>query len=302
MMAPLKVRVGFGLGVRTELYDERFGHVVDELERLDFDSLWLSERLGTRAPDPLAAMGVGLGRTRRLKFGMSVLVVPGRNPVVLAKALASLATLSGGRVLPAFGMGAASAAEHRGFGVDPAERAARLEEAIAVMRACWTGRRFDFDGEFFHYEAVKVLPTPARMDVWLGGEAPSTLRRIGRIADGWLPSFISPDDALAGRRVIERTAAEVGREIEPDHYGVLIPYTSGPIPDAMLELLATRKPDVDVAEIVPVGWSQLVDLIGRFIDAGTSKFVVLPLEEPTSPAAWSDHLERAAEVLRPLET
>src|SRR5687768_6213050 len=106
-VAGVKVRIGFGLGTRTLINDgERLGALVDGLERLRFDSLWLSERLTAEAPDPIVAMAFAAARTARLKFGTSVLVLPGRNPVVLAKELASLDRLSGGRLLPAVGLGA----------------------------------------------------------------------------------------------------------------------------------------------------------------------------------------------------
>ena len=97
----MKVRIGYGFGVRTKLNDAGFTQVVDALERLRFDSLWLSERIGGEAPDPLVAMAFAAGRTTKLKFGMSVMVLPGRNPVVLAKELATLDRLSNGRLLPA---------------------------------------------------------------------------------------------------------------------------------------------------------------------------------------------------------
>ena len=80
----MKVRIGFGLGTRTDLNDESYGVVVDALEAHRFDSLWLSEKISGEAPDPLVAMAYGAGRTEHLKFGMSVMVLPGRNPVVLA--------------------------------------------------------------------------------------------------------------------------------------------------------------------------------------------------------------------------
>jgi probable F420-dependent oxidoreductase len=297
----MKVRIGFGLGTRTRLHDDTFGAVVDALERLDFDSLWLSERISGEAPDPVVAMAYAAGRTSRLKFGMSVLVLPGRNPVVLAKELATLATMSGGRLLPAFGLGAVDPVEQQAFGVERAERARLFDETLEVMRKCWTGEPFEHDGERFRYEGVRVLPRPARMDVWLGGYAPSELRRVGRLADGWLPSFVLPADAAAGRREIERVCAEHGREIEDDHYGVLIPYAFGPIPDELLARLARRRPDIDVTRIVPTSWEELADLIGRFVDVGTSKFVVLPIDEPRSAAAWTAHLAEAADALLPLE-
>jgi alkanesulfonate monooxygenase SsuD/methylene tetrahydromethanopterin reductase-like flavin-dependent oxidoreductase (luciferase family) len=140
------------------------------------------------------------------------------------------------------------------------------------------------------------------MEVWLGGIAPSELRRVGRMADGWLPSFVTPADAAQGRSVIEQVCAEHDRSIEHDHFGVLVPYSFGPIPDRLQALLAKRRPDLaDTSELVPTSWDGLTDLIHRFVEVGTSKFVVLPLAEPAGADAWVDHLSEAAEILLPLE-
>lgn len=298
----MKVRIGFGLGTRTELHDDRFGAVVDLLEELRFDSLWVSERIGAAAPDPLVAMAFAAGRTERLKFGMSVMVLPGRNPVILAKSLASLSTLSGGRLLPAFGLGQVHPLEQQAFGVERSERAAWFDEAMTVMRACWTGEPVIHTGARFHYDGVVVKPAPARMDVWLGGYARSELRRVGRLADGWLPSFVTPADAEAGRIVIEQVCREHDREIEPDHYGVLIPYAHGGVADQFAALLAKRRPDIDPTDLVPTSWEALQASVQRFIDVGTSKFVILPVDEPRAVDDWGTHLRDAAEALLPLET
>ncbi|TVR23456.1 MAG: LLM class flavin-dependent oxidoreductase [Ilumatobacter sp.] len=301
--AVVKVRIGVGLGTRTELNGPTYGAVVDELERLGFDSLWLSEKISGEAPDPLVAMAYGAGRTTSLKFGTSVMVLPGRNPVVLAKELATLARMSGGRLLPAFGLGAVDPMEQQAFGVERRGRAAIFDESLAVMRACWTGEPVVHDGERFHYEGVRVLPVPGRLDVWLGGIAPSELRRVGRLADGWLPSFITPADAESGREVIEAVCAEHDREIEHDHYGVLIPYSHGPAPERLLELLARRRPDLDDPSVlVPDSWEALTDSIRQFVDVGTTKFVVLPVHEPGDAEGWSAHLTELADVVLPLET
>jgi len=301
--APAKVRIGFGLGTSTSLHGPSYGTVVDALESLGFDSLWLSERISGPAPDPLVAMAYGAGRTERLKFGMSVMVLPGRNPVVLAKELATLANMSGGRLLPAFGLGAVDPVEQQAFGVQRTERAKLFDEMLTVMRQCWTGESFTHHGARFDYDDVRVLPAASKMEVWLGGIAPSELRRVGRMADGWLPSFVTPADAAAGRSVIEQVCAEHEREIEHDHFGVLVPYAFGPIPDRLLALLAKRRPDLsDPGELVPTSWEALTDMIRRFVEVGTSKFVVLPLAEPDGADAWVDHLTEAAGVLRPLET
>ncbi len=229
----MKVRIGYGLGTSTDLHGPSYAVVVDTLEQLGFDSLWLSERISGPAPDPLVAMAFGAGRTTNLKFGTSVMVLPGRNPVVLAKELATLATMSNGRLLPAFGLGAVDPVEQQAFGVERSERAALFDEMLDVMRLCWTGQPFTHHGDRYHYDEVTVLPAPKRMDVWLGGIAPSELRRIGRLADGWLPSFVTPADAEAGRTVVEAVCAENDREIEDDHFGVLIPYSFGPIPERL---------------------------------------------------------------------
>lgn len=297
-----KVRIGFGLGTATNVDGPRLNVVVDELERYGFDSLWFSERIGSNAPDPLVAMSYTLGRTTNLKTGMSVMVLPGRNPVVLAKAFASLAVIAPKRVLPAFGLGAVDPNEQQAFGVERGERASRFDEAMAVMRACWHDDTVTFHGQHFHLDEVRVYPKPEQLDVWLGGNAPSELRRVARLADGWLPSFITPEEFTRDRMVIERMAADHGREIEADHYGVLIPYSFDPLPDLFVERFSRRRPDVDLRAVTPDSWESLSEAISRYIDAGASKFVVLPLSEPTSPDAWTEHLGQAAATLLPLET
>ena len=108
-----QVRVGLGLGARTALHGPEFGAVVDEMEAVGLDSLWLSERISGPAPDPIMAMSYAAGRTARLKFGTSVLVLPGRNPVALAKELATLAVMSGGRAVARVGLGVADGRDTR---------------------------------------------------------------------------------------------------------------------------------------------------------------------------------------------
>ncbi|MCH1490090.1 MAG: TIGR03854 family LLM class F420-dependent oxidoreductase [Ilumatobacteraceae bacterium] len=298
----MKVRIGIGLGVRTELNGADFLTVVDELERLKFDSLWLSERINGPAPDPLIASAAAVGRTTDLKLGTSVLVLPGRNPVVAAKEIASLAAMSGGRFLPAFGLGAVDPVEQRAFGVQRGERAKMFDEMLQIMRACWTGEPCTFDGVHYQVDNIRVGPVPERLDVWLGGIAESELRRIGRLGDGWLPSFVTPQDAEQGRTVIEGVLAEYGREIEEDHYGVLIPYANGPVPEALLANLAKRRPHLnDPSQLVPSSWEDLCALIEQFISVGTTKFVVLPMTEPSTADEWIVHLGELASTVLPLE-
>lgn len=302
----MKVRVGYGLGARSTTNDQaRFATVVDELERLGFDSLWLSERIAADGPDPVVGMAFAVARTTRLKVGMSVMVLPGRNPVVLAKELATLDRLSNGRLLPAFGLGVADPVEQQAFGVARNERAAWFDESMAVLRAAWTGEPFTHHGDRYHYDDLTILPAPRQqhLDVWLGGIAPAELRRVGRLGDGWLPSFVLPDDAARGREVIEENLALHGRTIDDDHYGALVPYSMGPVPPAVLAGLAKRRPDLaDPSVLVPQGWDQLMAMLEQFVRVGTTKFVILPLVEPGSPEAWVAHLEEAAPIVLAAQT
>lgn len=296
----MKIRIGIGLGVRTGLHDGRFGEVVDILEDLGWDSLWLSERIGSSAPDPLVALSFAAGRTRKLKLGTSVMVLPGRNPVLLATELATLDRLCNGRLLPAFGLGAVDPNEQQAFGVERSERARLFDETLAVLRACWRDDEVTHHGDHFHLDAVRVEPKPMQdhIDVWLGGVAPSELRRVGRLSDGWLPSFVTADDVAAGRRVVEEIAAEHGRTIDPEHFGVLIPYVvGGEPPDALLAGLRARRPDVDPRRLVACDWDELGRLIDHFVAVGTSKFIVFPLVEPEGGEGWRSHLQDATDAL-----
>ena len=305
MVSQPHIRIGYAFGTRTRLNDGGFSTVVDALERLGFDSLWLSERIGGDAPDPLVGMAFAAGRTTRLKFGMSVMVLPGRNPIVLAKELATLDRLSNGRLLPAFGLGVADPHEQQAFGVERSARAKLFDEALTVLRGAWAPGTLTHHGDHFDYDDLRVQPKPLQpqLDVWLGGIAPSELRRVGRLADGWLPSFVTPDDVGRGREVIESTLAEHDRHIDADHYGALVSYASGPIPPHVVDLLARRRPDLDDPMVlVPRGWDALMDTIDRFVAVGTSKFVILPIDEPSTPAEWVEHLEQAAPIVLARQT
>lgn len=297
----MKVRIGYGLGVRASSDGERFAALVDGLERHRFDSLWLSERVTGDCPDPIVGLAVAAGRTTRLKFGFSVLVLPGRNPMLLAKELATLDRLSGGRLLPAFGLGAVDPGEHQAFHVERTERAKRFDEALPLLRRFWTGEVVDHDGPFHRYEGAVVRPRPVQdpLEIWLGGIAPSELRRVGRLGDGWLPSFCTPDDVRDGIVAIQAVAAEHDRAVDPEHFGALLPYVDGPIPDVVRAGIAARRPGVDVEQVVASGLDGLRTMIERHVEVGGSKFVVIPLAEPDD---WDEHLGVVADALLPLQT
>ena len=299
----MKVRIGFGLGGAVGLDHHSFTTVVDELERIGYDSLWVSERANSPSFDPMVAMTWATARTSRLKVGASVMVLPGRNPVLLAKAVASLDVLSGGRALPAFGLGIANSVEHQAFGVDRGERSAWFDEALPLMRRLWDADEevVDHDGERFHLQGVRLGPKPVQqpIDVWMGGASDTELARVGRLSDGWLPSFITPERAAAGLTMVNQAAARHDREIEDEHFGVLIPYLEGELPATVMDYIARRRPDADPADIVASSPSGAAELMERFTEVGFSKFVIHPFAPPES---WTGLLEALAEAVFPLQT
>jgi probable F420-dependent oxidoreductase len=296
----MKVRVGFGAG--TAGFADggtRFGELVDALERNGFDSIWCSERATGPTPDPLVALSFAAGRTAKLKLGTSVQVLPGRNPVLLAKQWAALDRLSGGRALPAFGLGVVEPMEQQAFGVAREERAPLFDEMLPLLRRLWSEDAVDHDGPRFHYEGVTIgaKPLQPRLDVWLGGRAPGELRRVGRLGDGWLPSFCTPAVVEEGRVVVEKAAADAGRAIDPEHFGAMVFYTRTEVPTEYARALARRR-GVDPSEVITVGFDALRERLEAFVAVGFSKLVPVPLHPVES---WDEELDALAGAVLDLQ-
>jgi probable F420-dependent oxidoreductase len=271
----MKIRFGVSLGADTA--PDQLASIVDHLETNNVDSLWFSELVYAPAVDPVVGMAYALARTTRLKVGTSVAILPGRHPVLVAKQLASLAAVAPKRVLPVFGLRSAIAAERELFVVPDGERAAVFDEALQVLRAALIDDSASYQGRYFTVTGAAVAPLPAHpLDIWLGGSAPAAFRRIGRFGDGWLGSFLTPSEARAGREAIERAAAEAGRQIEPDHFGISLAVADGGLSPELATAARRRRPDVDPGELLAAGWEQLHRQIDGYLDAGLTKFVIRP--------------------------
>ncbi|MFI6307935.1 TIGR03854 family LLM class F420-dependent oxidoreductase [Amycolatopsis thailandensis] len=295
MAEDLKIRVGAGLGTGTA--PEEFGAAVDLLERAGVDSLWLPEAVYSPRIDPVVGLTHALARTSKLKVGTGVMVLPGRDPVLVAKQLASLAALAPKRVLPVFGLKPARDAELPLFPVPQGRRAAVFDESLLLIKALLEQEEVTFEGEFFRVEGVGLGMRPVkRLDLWLGGKAPGALRRVGRLADGWLASFLTPEEARAGREAIQKAAAEADREVEADHFGISLIVAEDGIPDALAASVAARS-DADPARLIAGSWRAARDLVAEHIDAGLSKFVLYP----AGPEPIERFVENFAEHAIPLQ-
>jgi probable F420-dependent oxidoreductase len=165
--------------------------------------------------DPVATMGVVAGGTETVLIGSAVLVLPYRDPVVLANELASLDRLSGGRII--LGVGAGWLAEEfRALGVAPEERGKRTDEYIRAMKVLWdSGSPVSFDGRFVNFTDVVLATQPVRTGgppILVGGNTPAALRRAGALADGWLGMELWVEEIAEIRTGLERAAKEAGRD------------------------------------------------------------------------------------------
>lgn len=176
-----------------------------ESERLGFHSLWATDHL-LLPPQDAARFGVLFealttlaflaGATSRLRLGVSSLVLPQRQLVVVAKQVAALDALSGGRALLCVSVGW-SAGEYRNLGASFEDRGRRLDEAIQVLRALWAARGTEpvrFQGRYYAFEGVFAPPPaqPGGPPIWVGGNSPPALRRAARLGDGWHPTGLDP--------------------------------------------------------------------------------------------------------------
>lgn len=305
----MKVRIGIGsIPVNGSAAEAGPGlaELIDELETRRIDSVWLSDLVSApHTTDPLIGLAYAAGRTERLKLGTGVLVLPGRNPGVVAAQLAGLASLAPGRILPAFGVRPARAADRTMFAVPDGRRASVFEEALVVVRRLLTEPSVTHHGEFFHLDEASVAPLPSKpLDIWLGGRAAVGMRRIGRLADGWLGSFLTPDEAAVCRSQIKEAAEQAGREIEEDHYGMNIQVLPDGYEDSAIDPLLVRiakdRPDIDDPGIlISRGWAAARAEVQRFVDVGLTKFVVRPVVPVTSR---SDFLDEFSARLLDLQT
>jgi probable F420-dependent oxidoreductase len=237
-----------------------------------------------------------------LKIGTTMLL-PGRNLVWLAKAVATLDVLSGGRFLLTFVPGLAMGGESSAIGIPSAARAEQMEDALPVLRRLWAGQVVSHEGPAGSFAEVSVSPLPAQdpFDVWLGGNVPAALDRCGRLADGWIPAFCTPADAAAGKAEIDRVAVAHGRAISPEHFGVSLAYAPegtdvGALASSPLARRARGRP---LEDIIPVGRGGLRSMLERFLEVGFSKFIVRPMAPPED---WPAELERLAGSVGDLQT
>ncbi|MFN8625290.1 MAG: TIGR03619 family F420-dependent LLM class oxidoreductase [Candidatus Binatia bacterium] len=187
-------------------------------------------------PEPWSTIAAMAGVTTTLRFATDVYILPLRNPIDVAKAVATVAALFEGRVILGAGLGWMKE-EFELQGVDFRTRGKRCDECIEVLRKLWSGGMVEHHGQFFDLPRVQLRPVPkTRIPIYLGGMSPAALRRAARLGDGWLCAGITSDLLLKNLKVLEALRAEAGRRSEP--FEVIAPLTDPPAVDTLKRIEA----------------------------------------------------------------
>jgi probable F420-dependent oxidoreductase len=277
------------VGVSTPLpaYTVDPAFMAKKAEELGFESIWYAEHpavpvesnspfpaTGGEIPwtyshftDPYIALARASGATTTIKLGTGITLVPERNPLLLAKEIASLDRFSGGRFL--FGIGTGWLREETEiFGGDFEHRWSQTREALEVMKELWTKDEAEYHGKYFNFPPVKSYPKPAQQPhppIIIGGMARNVLRRVVSHADGWMPNRVSPSEVEDSRRRLDAMAAEVGRD-----------------PKSITISIFGQAPDGDAVQ--------------SYLNAGANRVVVRP-EHVANEYEMGKQLERMAEAV-----
>ena len=226
--------MNIGTSVPLPAYTIDPAFMAKKAEDLGFESIWYAEHAavpvhsdspfpatGGEIPwtyshftDPYIALARASGATSKIMLGTGITLVPERNPLLLAKEIASLDRFSGGRFL--FGIGTGWLKEETEMmGGDFEHRWTQTREAIEVMKELWTKEEAEYHGRYFDFPLVRSYPKPAQKPyppIILGGMARNVLRRVVTHADGWLPNRVTPTEVEESRKKLDAMAAEAGRD------------------------------------------------------------------------------------------
>jgi probable F420-dependent oxidoreductase len=279
------VAVGLGLMEFPFSGAQGYWRWVDLCEAGGVDSLWQTDRIVSREPflEAMAAMAALAGRTRRVKFGVNVLSLAFRDPVLLAKQCATIDQLSEGRLLPAFGIGSPLGPEWQALSIDTTTRGRKTDEALEIIGRLWREETVDFEGRHFRLKGAAINPKPVQRDLpmWIGGSSPAAIRRTARFGTGWQAGGEAPEEIGAVVEQIRAAAIEAGRPIDEDHYGAGLAFRFGDWQEPGVAPLAEayrRRTGRDPKRYFAIGGAdEILDRIALYVAAGISKFILRPV-------------------------
>jgi probable F420-dependent oxidoreductase len=231
----------------------------------------------------MTTMAALAGRTQRMRFGMNVVSLAFRDPVLLAKQCATIDMLSEGRLLPAFGVGSPLGPEWQALGIETKTRGRKTDECLEIIHRLWREDQVDFSGAFYRLKGATIAPKPVQVDLpmWIGGSSDAAIRRTARIGTGWLAGGEPPAEAGRVVAAIKAAALKAGRSIDQDHYGAGFAFHFGnrdaPVVGKAMEAYAKRT-GRDASHAFAIGDTDtILARLAEYVDAGVSKFILRPL-------------------------
>ncbi len=271
------------------------------LEALPIETLWMGGHVASPNPSPevLMALAVLAARTERVRVGTSILLLPLYAPAIVAKQIADLDNLSGGRVTLGVGIGGEYPGEFRACQVPIEERGPRTDEAIPLLRQLWTGEPVHHDGPFYAMDDVRIHPAPAQPGgppIVVAGRRPPAMRRAARLGDGWMPYLYSPRRYAESVAVIRAHAERAGRTLDHFEWCAFVfvgldQDADRARDDAARFLGGTYRQDFRamVDHVAAVGdVDDVTTSLQRFVDAGARHLIFAPAS--ADPAATIDRL------------
>ncbi len=280
---------GICLPIRLSLEAQSNINIAKRAEELGFDSVWASDHVVMPEKhtgmfsevfyDPLILLSYIAAETLTIKIGTSVIILPYRNPVVVAKMIATLDVLSQGRVI--FGVGPGwMREEYEALSVPYEKRGARTNEYIRAIKELWTNDDPNFDGEYCGFSNIKFYPRPAQEPhppILIAGSSDYAISRAVELGDGWQPTWVSPEDVEIGISKLHRIADKKGRDLSAFTYSVR---NRLHIVDSDYESLNENEAANDDPPFVLRGTIvEITDYIKSYQDLGVSHIVLDPAAE-----------------------
>jgi probable F420-dependent oxidoreductase len=273
------------------------------LEARGVDSLWMGGHLACPNPSPEAIVALArlAAETERAKIGTSILLLPLYPPALVAKQIADIDRVSGGRVVLGVGVGGEYPEEFRAVQIPIEERGRRTNEMIPLVRRLWTAERITHDGRYYPMQDVRIHPAPAQPGgppIIVAGRQVAAMRRAAILGDGWFPYLYSPRRYAASFATITQAAGEAGRNLAGFEWYVFVFLNINPDGDGAREEAARTMGgtyDQDframVDRVAATGTAaEVTTKLCQFHDAGARHFVFLPATAGADPRGVLDRL------------
>jgi probable F420-dependent oxidoreductase len=275
----------FGINLFPHQWEE-----VSRMEELGYDSVWTSEHIFFYFPtfDALTSLAAMAARTKRVRLGTAVMLLPLRPAALAAKEVASVDIISGGRVILGVGVGGEYPKEFEAVGVPVQQRGRRADEAIQVMKLLYSQDNVTFHGRYTTLNGVTLQPKPKQPGgppIWVAGRSEAAMRRAGRLGDGYIPYLFSPERLRDGAAKVREYAERAGRDPSAITIGI---YQFICLADTYDEAKRIAAADLSMRYNQP--FEKIVDRyvvmgntddcarrLADFAEAGASHFILVPI-------------------------